>query len=95
MQVLSNSSKSPTTSKTARLPTFDPATTLIRMREVESIVGMARSTIYKLMQRPDCCFPQPVKLSNSNARGAPVGWVLSEVQAWARGRIAVRDQLAA
>lgn len=74
---------------------FDAASTLIRMREVECIVGMKRSTIYKLMQRTDCGFPQPVKLSNSNARGAPVAWVLSEVQAWARSRIEARDQVAA
>ncbi|MHA6558427.1 helix-turn-helix transcriptional regulator [Pseudomonas alliivorans] len=73
---------------------FDPASTLIRMREVESIVGMKRSTIYKLMQRPETCFPQAVKLSNSSARGAPVAWVLAEVQAWARSRIAARDQVA-
>ncbi|NWB45427.1 AlpA family phage regulatory protein, partial [Pseudomonas gingeri] len=38
---------------------FDAASTLIRMREVEGIVGMKRSTIYKLMQRTDCGFPQP------------------------------------
>lgn len=74
---------------------FDATSTLIRMREVEGIVGMKRSTIYKLMQRTDCGFPLPVKLSNSNARGAPVAWVLSEVQAWARGRIEARDQVAA
>ncbi|ARA79522.1 helix-turn-helix transcriptional regulator [Pseudomonas ficuserectae] len=74
---------------------FDAASTLIRMREVEGIVGMKRSTIYKLMQQPSSCFPQPVKLSNSTARGAPVAWVLSEVQAWARSRIAARDQVAA
>ncbi|OSR67792.1 hypothetical protein BV326_04136 [Pseudomonas syringae pv. actinidiae] len=74
---------------------FDAASTLIRMREVEGIVGMKRSTIYKLMQRSDTGFPQPVKLSNSNARGAPVAWVLSEVQAWALSRIAARDQVAA
>jgi prophage regulatory protein len=76
-------------------PLFDASSTLIRMPEVEGIVGMKRSTIYKLMQRPDCCFPQPVKLSNSTARGAPVAWVLSEVQAWARSRIEARDQVAA
>jgi prophage regulatory protein len=74
---------------------FDASSTLIRMPEVEGIVGMKRSTIYKLMQRTDCGFPQPVKLSNSNARGAPVAWVLSEVQAWARSRIEARDQVAA
>lgn len=76
-------------------PIFDASTTLIRMPEVERIVGIKRSTIYKLMQRTDSDFPQPVKLSNSNARGAPVAWVLSEVQAWTRGRIEARDQVAA
>lgn len=80
----------------ANAPThFDASSTLIRMRELEGIVGMKRSTIYKLMQRPDSGFPQPVKLSNSNARGAPVAWVLSEVHAWARSRIEARDQVAA
>lgn len=73
---------------------FDASSTLIRMREVESIVGMKRSTIYKLMQRPNSAFPQPVKLSNSVARGAPVAWVLSEVQAWALSRIQARDRVA-
>lgn len=76
-------------------PTFDAASTLIRMPEVERIVGMKRSTIYKLMQRKDSGFPLPVKLSNSNARGAPVAWVLSEIQTWARSRIEARDQVAA
>lgn len=85
------SRKTPTNSPSL----FDASSTLIRMREVEGIVGMKRSTIYKLMQRTDCGFPQPVKLSTSNARGAPVAWVLSEVQAWARSRIEARDQVAA
>ena len=74
---------------------FDPASTLIRMREVETIVGMKRSTIYKLMQQSESRFPTPVKLSNSNARGAPVAWVLGEVQNWTRARIAARDNEAA
>lgn len=76
-------------------PIFDASSTLIRMPEVERIVGMKRSTIYKLMQRSDSGFPLPVKLSNSNARGAPVAWVLSEIQTWARSRIEARDQVAA
>lgn len=73
----------------------DPATTLIRISEVMAIVGLARPTIYKLMQSSESGFPRPVKLSMSNARGAPVAWVLAEVQAWARGRIEARDQVAA
>jgi prophage regulatory protein len=76
-------------------PHSDPSTTLIRISEVMAIVGLARPTIYKLMQCPKTGFPRPVKLSNSNARGAPVAWVLSEVQAWARSRIEARDQVAA
>lgn len=74
---------------------LDATSTLIRMPEVERIVGMKRSTIYKLMQRTDSGFPLPVKLSNSNARGAPVAWVLSEIQTWARSRIEARDRVAA
>ena len=82
-------------SPTIQNPIFDASSTLIRMPEVERIVGMKRSTIYKLMQRSDSGFPLPVKLSNSNARGAPVAWVLSEIQTWARSRIEARDQVAA
>lgn len=73
----------------------DPSTTLIRITEVMAIVGLARPTIYKLMQQPEIRFPTPVKLSNSNARGAPVAWVLGEVQSWTRARIAARDGEAA
>lgn len=85
----------PRFSSTIQNPIFDASSTLIRMPEVERIVGMKRSTIYKLMQRTDSGFPLPVKLSNSNARGAPVAWVLSEIQTWARSRIEARDQVAA
>lgn len=73
---------------------LDPATTLIRMPEVESIVGLARPTIYKLMRQPDSGFPQAVKLSDSMARGAPVAWVLGEIQQWVRDRIAARGKSA-
>lgn len=74
---------------------LDPSATLIRMPEVEAIVGLARPTIYKLMSQPESGFPQSVKLSNSTARGAPVAWVLSEVQEWVRSRIAARGRVAA
>lgn len=82
----------------AKLPAlqgFDPATTLIRIPEVVAIVGLARPTIYKLMRQPESGFPLPVKLSASNARGAPVAWVLGEVQEWVRARIAARGKVAA
>lgn len=73
---------------------FDPATTLIRMPELEALTGLARATVYKRL-KDDPTFPRPVPLSNSNARGAPVGFVLGEVNAWIRGRIAARAGVAA
>lgn len=68
---------------------FDPATTLIRMPELEALTGLARATVYKRL-KDDPSFPKPVPLSNSTARGAPVAFVLGEVQNWIRGRIAAR-----
>ena len=73
---------------------FDPATTLIRMPELEALTGVPRATVYKRL-KDDPTFPRPVPLSNSTARGAPVGFVLGEVQAWIRGRIAAREGVAA
>jgi prophage regulatory protein len=73
----------------------DPSATLIRISEVVSIVGLARPTIYKLMRQKESGFPLPVKLSDSTARGAPVAWVLGEVQDWVRARIAARGRAAA
>lgn len=74
---------------------FDPAKTLIRINDVISITGIARATIYKMMNQPESRFPQAVKLTDSTARGAPVAWVLSEVLDWTRARIAARDKFAA
>lgn len=74
-------------------PQFDPSATLIRMPEVVAIVGLARPTIYKLMKQKQGTFPQPVQLSSSEARGAPVAWVLSEVQDWVRQRIKDRRRI--
>lgn len=74
---------------------MDQPARLIRMKDVVEIVGLARPTIYKLMSQPESAFPQPVKLTDSTARGAPVAWVLSEVQAWMRSRIQARDRVAA
>lgn len=86
--------KQPSTSPAGAFA-LDPATTLVRIGEVIAIVGLARPTIYKLMRQPESGFPLPVKLSDSNARGAPVAWVLGEVQEWVRARIAARGKVAA
>jgi len=72
---------------------FDPATVIVRAADVASITGLARPTIYKRL-KDDPTFPRPVPLSDSKARGAPVGWVLGEVQAWVRERIAARGAAA-
>lgn len=73
---------------------FDPALTIVRMPELEAIIGLARPTIYKRL-KDDPTFPRPVPLSDSKARGAPVGWVLGEIQAWLRSRIDRRGEVAA
>ena len=71
----------------------DPATTLIRMQELEAITGYKRPTVYKRL-KDDPTFPKPVPLSDSKNRGAPVAWVLAEVQHWVRQRIALRGEAA-
>lgn len=72
---------------------FDPTITLIRMPDLEAITGLARPTVYKRL-KDDPTFPRPVPLSNSKSRGSPVGFVLAEVQAWVRQRIALRGEAA-
>lgn len=74
-------------------PGFDPAVTLIRFPDVVAMTGLARATIYKRL-KDDPTFPRPVPLSNSTSRGAPVGFVLAEVQRWARARIEARGIIA-
>lgn len=74
---------------------FDPAATLIRINQVIALTGIGRATVYKLMSQPESGFPQAVKLTDSNARGAPVAWVLAEILNWTRARIAARDRVAA
>lgn len=80
-------------SSAASLHQFDPAATIIRMPELEGITGLARPTVYKRL-KDDPTFPRPVPLSDSKSRGAPVGWVLGEVQEWVRKRIALRTEVA-
>ncbi|MBY8970804.1 MULTISPECIES: helix-turn-helix transcriptional regulator [unclassified Pseudomonas] len=72
---------------------FDPATVIIRISELSAITGYARPTIYKRL-KDDPTFPRPVPLSDSKSRGAPVGWILAEAQAWVRQRIALRGEAA-
>ena len=59
------------------------------MSEVERITGIKRSTIYKKLRTDD--FPHPIPLSNSEAPGAPVGFLQSEVYAWIESCINRRE----
>ncbi len=59
---------------------------IIRLKDVVSSTGLARSTIYKLIGSGE--FPRPVPLV-----GRRVGWIESEVRDWIFARIEVRDSL--
>lgn len=83
----------PLMAASAAPPQFDPSAVIIRMPELEALTGYKRPTIYKRL-KDDPSFPKPVPLSDSTSRGAPVGWVLAEVQAWVRQRIALRGEVA-
>ena len=50
---------------------------LLRRREVETITGLSRSTIYRLMQESD--FPRPVRIGPGAVR-----WKVSDIKAWDR-----------
>lgn len=80
----------PLETQSAHIPPFQPTHVIIRMGALEGLVGMARPTIYKRI-KDDPTFPRPVPLSNSTARGAPVGFVLAEVQQWIQSRIEMRE----
>ena len=58
---------------------------IIRLRDVMSATGLARSTIYKYIG--ENTFPKPVSLGDRC-----VGWVESEVHDWVLARIEKRDQ---
>ncbi|UXC37331.1 helix-turn-helix transcriptional regulator [Cupriavidus gilardii] len=54
---------------------IDPKLTILRRREVQSLTGLSRSTIYKRIQ--ERTFPQPIKLG-----GHAVGWRAGDIEAW-------------
>jgi len=57
-------------------------TSLLRCKAVQTQTGLARSTLYKLIQKGD--FPAPVKLTGSRA----VAWSSCAIDAWIASRIA-------
>lgn len=88
-----NGNFKPIMAASAVIPQFDPSAVIIRMPELEVLTGLKRPTIYKRL-KDDPTFPKPVPLSDSASRGAPVGFVLAEVQEWVRKRIALRGAVA-
>ncbi|WP_206191643.1 helix-turn-helix transcriptional regulator [Shewanella bicestrii] len=61
-----------------------PKIKLIRIKDVIDTTGLARSTIYKYVDKG--IFPKAVKLGCKS-----VAWVESEVQEWILERIQERD----
>jgi prophage regulatory protein len=63
--------------------------TLIRLQEVIRMTGLSRSSVYRLIGAGS--FPQPVSLTDSQERSAPIGFLLSEVKAWVKQRLEARN----
>jgi prophage regulatory protein len=57
---------------------------LIKLKDVTSLTGLARSTIYKYISEER--FPKPVSLGERN-----VAWVEEEIQDWILEKVAERD----
>ena len=60
-------------------------TRFIRRPAVENRTGLARSTIYLLMQNGQ--FPKPDRIG-----GRAVAWPEAEVEAWLNARLAEREE---
>lgn len=63
---------------------------VLRIPEAVKILSLSRSAIYQKLAT-DPAFPRPIKLSDSNARGAPIGFIEHEIEAWIKSRIELRD----
>ena len=57
----------------------------LRLKDVMSLTGLGRSTIYKFMA-DETDFPKSVPLG-----GRAVAWVESEIEEWMEQRLALRD----
>lgn len=68
-----------TTNKQAQLQS------LVRLPMLLKLTGLSRATAYRY-SKSDPHFPKPVRLSDSTARNAPVGYRLHDIQNWIRVR---------
>ncbi|RFC35300.1 MAG: transcriptional regulator, AlpA family [Candidatus Nitrotoga sp. SPKER] len=60
---------------------------LIRLPEVEHLVGLRKSSIYEMMGRNPPAFPRPLKLSRR-----AVCWNLLAIETWIQERIKAGGQ---
>ncbi|HAS6396224.1 TPA: AlpA family phage regulatory protein [Vibrio vulnificus] len=58
---------------------------IIRLKEVQHLTGLSRSSIYQFMSNRQ--FPQSISL-NSRV----TGWRLEDIESWILSRIAIRDE---
>lgn len=54
---------------------------LVRLPKLLLLTGLSRATAYRY-SKSDPHFPKPVKLSDSKARNAPVGYRMQDIQNW-------------
>ena len=59
---------------------------LMRRREVEQVLGISRSSIYRLMQQGE--FPRPIRIGP-----AAVRWKASDITAWEDSRPVATSEL--
>jgi len=69
--------------------TFNRGNRILRRREVEHLVGLSRSAIYRRIAEGH--FPPPVPIGEGKA----VGWLSGEIEDFVRHCIAAREQKAA
>ena len=68
-------------------PTTTSPERLLRLPEVESRVGLRKSSIYEMLGRTPPAFPRPLKLSRR-----AVCWPASVIDAWIEERIKAGGQ---
>ena len=54
---------------------------IYRRHELTQLIGLQRSSIYRLMNHGE--FPRPIRLTKS---GKAVGWRASDIEAWIESR---------
>jgi prophage regulatory protein len=62
---------------------------ILRRHEVERLVGLSRSAIYRRIADGTFCRPVPL-----GADGKAVGWIESEINDWLSACVAQRDRTA-